>query len=230
MDSALNDVDAVEFEKEINDLMTRHNASEMQDLENLIADALKRRCYNDGSNRNDRRAAMHMYLRLKNGANARLPAMHRHELVHLVEMVSSSDATDAIIKRLANFYARIAQLRARIEEINSTCGVTTCTNNQTINIGNLIASYAKNEEKRREKHKKTQGELARIMESSIHPDLTEDDLRALEIQVDHIVERGFNAEEMRRLQIIEAAIEQQTCDELIAELNAMNHALCVSKN
>jgi hypothetical protein len=56
------------------------------------------------------------------------------------------------------------------------------------------------------------------MESSIHPDLTEDDLPALEMQVDRIVERGFAAEEMRRLKIVEAALEQQRLDELMDEL------------
>ena len=213
-------IDAVEFEKEMHALVQRPGV-EAQDLENYISNALKRQ------GKNDRMTAIHMHLRLKNGANARPHAMNRHELTDLVEMFASTGAANTIVKRLANFYARIAQLRARIEQINSTlsgmdldnCGVDInaihCKNG---NMDHLLTAYAKNEEKRREKHKENKCKLARIMESAIHPDLTEDDLRALEIQVDHIVERGFTTEEMRRLQIIEAALEQQRLDELLDEL------------
>ena len=166
-----------------------------------------------------------MYLRLKNGTNARLHAMSRHELADLVEMFASNDAANAIVKRLATFYERIAQLRARIEEINSTMAGMDCAvdvgaipQNKHSNIEHLLAAHSKNEEKRREKQNANQRELFRIMESSIHPDLTEDDLPALEMQVDRIVERGFAAEEMRRLKIVEAALEQQRLDELMDEL------------
>ena len=217
---------AVEFEKEMHALV----GVDAQDLEGLIADALKRQ------GKNDRMTAIHMHLRLKNGANARPHAMNRHELADLVEMFASNGAANTIVKRLANFYARIAQLRARIVEINSTISGMDLDNDinaihaihainainaihcKNGNMDHLLASYAKNEGKRREKQNANQRELARIMESAIHPDLTEDDLRALEIQVDHIVERGFTTEEMRRLQIIEAALEQQKLDELLDEL------------
>lgn len=222
MDSELNDesidvVDIVEFEKEMWD------RDHPGDMEARIADALKRQ------GKHDRMTAIRMHLRLKNGANARLHAMTRHELADLVEMFASNDAVNAIVKRLATFYARIAQLRARIEEINSTmAGMDCCTvdmsaihphpQNKHSNIEHLLAAYEKNEETRREKQNANQRELFRIMESSIHPDLTEDDLPALEMQVDRIVERGFAAEEMRRLKIVEAALEQQRLDELMDEL------------
>ena len=222
MDSELNDelIDIVEFEKEMWD---RAHQPQPGDMEARIADALKR------EGKYDRMTAIHMYLRLKNGTNARLHAMTRHELADLVEMFASNDAVNAIVKRLATFYARIAQLRARIEEINSTMAEMDCCTvdisaihpqpqNKNSNIEHLLAAYEKNEEKRREKQNANQRELSRIMESSIHPDLTEDDLPALEMQVDRIVERGFAAEEMRRLKIVEAALEQQRLDELMDEL------------
>lgn len=211
-------IDVVEFEKEMHARMSQRHGMEAQDAEDWIADAFKRQ------GNNDRRAALHMHLRLKNGANARPHAMSRHELADLVEMVASNDAGKTIAKRLANFYARIAQLRARIEEINSTMTANNGANhaihakNKNSNIDHLLMAYAKNEETRREKQKENQRELARIMESILHPDLTEDDLPALEMHVEHIAERGCATEELRRLKIVEATLEQQRYDELMAEL------------
>ena len=194
-------------------------ANDIQDIEALIADALKRRCCHGN---NDRKAAMHMHLRLKNGKNGGPQPMNLnlHELADLAEMVAAKGAPNAIVKRLANFYARIAHLRARIEEINSTMTGMDLDGAPVINtnVDHLLAAHAKNEGKRREKQNENQRELARIMESSIHPDLTEDDLPALETQAQHIAERGFLTEDLRRLKIVEAALEQQRLDELMAEL------------
>ena len=203
-------------------------ANDIQDIEALIADALKRRCCHGN---NDRKAAMHMHLRLKNGKNGGPQPMNLnlHELADLAEMVAAKGAANAIVKRLANFYARIAHLRARIDEINSTImgmNLDNCIDvnpiinpkTQNSNMDHLLAAYAKNEEKRCEKQNENQRELARIMESIIHPGLTEDDLPALEMHVEHIAERGCTTEELRRLKIIEAALEQQKLDELLAEL------------
>lgn len=214
-------LDLVAFEREMHGRMAHPN-HDNHDLEAQIADALTR------EGKNDRMSTISMHLRLKYGANARPRAMSRRELADLVEMFASSEAASTIISRLANFYARIAILRARIVEINSTisgmdlanCGGVdiNAIHSKNGNMDRLIALYTKNEEKRREKQNTNQRELARIMESAIHPDLTETDLRALEIQVDHIVERGFSAEEMRRLQTIEAALEQKRLNELLDEL------------
>ena len=203
-------------------------AKDIQDIEELIADALKRRCCNHSQN--DRKIALHMHLRLKNGKNSGPHLMNLHELADLAELVAAKCATNAIVKRLANFYARIVHLRARIEEINSTITGMGLDNGdldvnpiihaspQNSNMARLLAAYEKNEEKRREKQNENQRELARIMKSIIHPDLTEDDLPALEMQVEHIAERGCSLEELRRLKIIEAALEQQKLDELIVQL------------
>ena len=49
-------------------------AADARDIEELIADALKRRC----SCNNGRKAALHMHLRLKTGAKAEPGEMTRH--------------------------------------------------------------------------------------------------------------------------------------------------------
>ena len=216
--------DLAGFEKEISNQIknTSHMlVADARDVEDLIADALKRRCCNS----NNRKAALHMHLRLKKGAIVDAP-ITRHEMADLAEMVATKGAPNAIVKRLANFYVRIAMLRAQIEETRRSCH----TDIPIINMNNthakhLRAAHAKNEESLCEKRAQNQRELAQIMialflESAIHPALTEDDLPALETQAQHIAERGCATQELRRLKIMEAALEQQRLDELMAELNA----------
>jgi len=228
--SSFGSLDLVAFERDMHGRMADHNHDDdnIHTLEAQIADALTR------EGKNDRMSTISMHLRLKHGANARPRAMSRRELADLVEMFASSEAANTIISRLVNFYARIAIMRARIVKINSTisgmdlanCGVDiNAIHSKNGNMDRLLALYTKNEENRREKQNTNQRELARIMESAIHPDLTEHALRALEIQVDHIVERGFSAEEMRRLQIIEAVLEQNRLDELLDELKRETRGL-----
>jgi hypothetical protein len=156
-------------------------------------------------------------------------------MADLAEMVATKGAPNAIVKRLANFYVRIAMLRAQIEETRRSLDAC-CTDIPIINMNNmnnanakhLRAAHAKNEESLCEKRNENQRELTRIMNAlfldasvgSIHPALTEDDLPALETQAQHIAERGCATQELRRLKIMEAALEQQRLDELMAELNA----------
>lgn len=175
----------------------------------------------------NKKSAIHMHLRLKHGANARTHTMSRHELADLVEMISSDDGDD-IANRLATFYFRIAVLRARIEELTSTMSEMNLVHDgvdinaihpKGSDMTHLLELYAKNEEKRREKQNENQREFARIMQSSWNPDMTEDDLSALETRVAHIAERGYAAEEMRRLKIMEAVLEERRFNELMSELN-----------
>ena len=232
--------DVAGFEKELNGQMAAiaavaaAAAANAQDIEELIADALKRRCTNG------RKEALHMHLRLKTGANAEPREMTRRELGELAELVAAKGAANAIIQRLANFYARIAMLRARIEAAHRSSadpanhGVQ-CNdgsgNNGNGNNGNgkyeqqLLAAHAKNEESLREKRDQNQRELDRIMralfpesDTTIHPALTEDDLPALELQVEHIAERGCTAQELRRVKIVEALLEQRRLDALLNKL------------
>ena len=223
--------DIAGFEKEMSgqiSAISQIPAADSQDIEELIAWALKRRC----NCTNDRKASLHMHLRLKNGANADTFAMTRHELVELAETVAAKGAANAIVKQLANFYVRIAMLRARIEAVrHSSCSsvagldammVVPVSGSKYEN--RLLAEYAKNEEDLREKRHQNQRELDRIMralflESDIHPDLTDDDLRALELHVEHIAERGCTTQELRRLKITEALLEQRRLDELLLRLH-----------
>jgi hypothetical protein len=217
--------DVAGFEKEMSGQMTAMSQIPPQDIEELIARALKRRC----NCKNDRKASLHMHLRLKNGANADTLAMTRHELAELAETVAAKGAANAIVKQLANFYVRIAMLRARIEDVrHSACSSVDATVTVAAASGGkyenqLLAEYAKNEETLREKRDQNQRELDRIMralflEADIHPDLTDDDLRALELQVEHIAERGCTTQELRRLKITEALLEQRRLDALLLNL------------
>lgn len=196
-------------------------AASAQDIEELIADALKRRCGNHCGD------ALHMQLRLKKGANPDTEPIARNELADLAEMVAAKGAPNAIMKRLANFYVRIAKLRARIDGVRSAdadgrCGIDIAAiTHGNSNINHLLAAHAKNEEGRLEKQNENQRELDRIARAIVHPDLTEDDLPALEMQVEHIAERGCTTHELRRLKIVEAAVEQQRYDELMERLEQL---------
>ena len=220
--------DVAGFEKEMSGQMTAISQIPQQDIEELIVWALKRRC----NGKNDRKASLHMHLRLKNGANADTIAMTRHELAELAETVAAKGAANAIVKQLANFYGRIAMLRARIEDVRHSACSSVAGLDVTVTVApasgskyenQLLAEYAKNEEDLREKRDQNQRELDRIMralflESDIHPDLTDDDLRALEMQVEHIAERGCTTQELRRLKITEALLEQRRLDALLLNL------------
>jgi hypothetical protein len=225
--------DVAGFEKELNAqivaivAIAAIAALDARDIEELIADALKRRCNcNNGHNgHNGHKEAMQMHLRLKMGANAEPREMTRHELGELAELVAAKGAANAIIQRLANFYARIAMLRARIEAILRSYSADPANPDvQGVQGVEQHAAYAKNEESLREKRDQNQRELDRIMRAlfqesdSIHPDLTEDDLPALETQVEHIEERGCTAQELRRVKIVEALLEQRRLDALLTQL------------
>jgi hypothetical protein len=223
--------DVAGFEKELNGRMAAiaaaaaAAAANAQDIEELIADALKRRC----NCNNGRKDAMQMHLRLKMGANAEPREMTRRELGELAELVAAKGAANTIIQRLANFYARIAILRARIEAAHRSSADPANHGVQVSGSGNskyeqqLLAAHAKNEESLREKRDQTQRELNRIMhalflDGDIHPALTEDDLPALETQVEHIAERGCTAQELRRVKIAEALLEQRRLDDQLNKL------------
>lgn len=210
--------------------MTPLVAADARDIKELIADALKRRC----SCNNGRKAALHMHLRLKTGANAEPREMTRHELADMAELVAAKGAANAIAQRLANFYVRIAMLRARIEAISRSSLADPAANpaNPQTNPGNpdvqgngkyenqLLAAHAKNEESLREKRDQNQRELDRIMRAL--GDITEDDLPALETQVEHIAERGCTAQELRRVKIAEALLEQRRLDSQLRMIRQNN--------
>ena len=96
----------------------------------------------------------------------------------------------------------------------------------------LQHSYALQKKTMRDKQRENQEHFSRILQTiildpdsenrRIHPEIKEEDLDALELQVQDILERGCAANELRCIKIMEAAIEQQKYDALIAELNALD--------
>jgi hypothetical protein len=143
--------------------------------------------------------------------------MTRRELAELADLVTAKGAANAIVQRLANFYARIAMLRARIEATRRSSSAASPANPDVQGVGQqLLAAHAKNEESLREKRDQNQRELDRIMRAL--GDITEADLPALETQVEHIAERGCTAQELRRVKIAEALLEQRRLDALLNQL------------
>ena len=212
------------FEKEISTQITSISkmVESSRDIESLIFDALMRRC-------NDLKTVMHAQLRLKNGANSEVYTMKRNELADLAaEMIASKDAANIIFKRLANFYVRIASLHNRIEHVRQCSPAMQLAamegmHNDTLNH-RLLMAYEKNEKNMREKHHQNHRDLNQIMQtlfldSEIHPELTLDDLPALEMQVEHIAQRGCAVQELRRLKIIEALLEGDRFHKLMQELS-----------
>jgi hypothetical protein len=221
-------VDIPAFEKEISKQISciSQMKKNSHDVEELLMDALKRRC-------NDRKNVIQAHLRLKNGTNAQGYTMNCNELTHLAEMTASKVASNAILKRLANFYVRIANLHNQIEQLRHSPPPINNRLREIEGIGmndhnsKLIVAYEKNEANMREKHSQNHRELDRIMqalflESEIHPQLTEDDLPALETHVKHIAESGCgcNVIELRRLKIMEALLEERRFNQLMQELQS----------
>ena len=212
------------FEKEISkQIASMSQMSESSnDIEELIVAALKRRC-------NDRRTVLHAHLRLKNGANSEACTMTRNELADLAEMVASKHAADPIFHQLADFYMRIARLHNRIQQVrqpamNPAMQLAAIEHNTSNH--RLLASYAKNEENLHEKHRQNHRELDQIMQrlfldSEIHPELTENELTALEAHCEHIAERGCAVQELQRLKIMEALLEEDRFNKLMQELTAL---------
>jgi hypothetical protein len=217
--------DVAGFEREISKQIASMSqmVDSLHDIEELIVAALKRRC-------NDRRTVMHAHLRLKNGAKSGACAMTWNEVADLAETVAPKGAANAIFHRLANFYMRIASLQNRIEHVRRCSPVVNTIelggmHDSTSNPG-LLTAYAKNEETLREKHHQNQRDLDRVMQtlfldSEIHPDLTQTDLPVLEAQVNHIAERGCTVQELRRLKIMEALLEEDRFDALMKQLAAL---------
>ena len=229
-------VELDEFEKEISRpllMMDLPMDEKMQtDVEDIIAEALMRRSCNP----------IHIHLRLKQGFNADA-TLTRRELNDISTMMFSDKANQCMIRarELAHFYVRIATLRARIKQeqeqeqeqeqtTQSGSPQTMCPMN-----GRLQRAYAQQTENMRNKQRENQEHFNRIRQTlvlnpdhdyrCIHPQLTSPDLDALELQVQNILECGCATHELRRIKIVEAAIEEQTCDALIAELNALDAQL-----
>jgi len=166
-----------------------------------------------------------MHLRLKKGFGATFAYDELNEL--------PTSAND-VARELARFYVRIAVLRGRIlQEMQMQPSALTQESLQGQASARMQRAYTAQIENMHNKQRENQEQLARIMQgiitnpnpdsdaSCIHAAVTPADLEALDMQVQDIAERGCAANEMRCLKILEAAIEQQKYDALIAELHAL---------
>ena len=219
-------VELDEFEKEIGRPLLRMDSSmdaKLQtDIEDIIADALMRRSCNP----------IHIHLRLKQGFNPDAKLTHR-ELHDMATLMFSDKENQA--RELARFYTRIANLRARIMQEQATQSQSGSHQTMCPINGRLQRAYAQQTENMHTKQRENRAHFERIMRTlvlnpdhehrCIHPQLTSPDLDALELQVQDILECGCATHELRRIKIVEAAIEEQTCDALIAELNALDTQL-----
>ena len=226
-------VELHEFEKEISRPLLRIDApldaqQSQNDVQTLIVEALMRRSCNP----------VQMHLRLKQGFNpdATLTRRELQDLSSLFFSQASIAKCKPMASELAHFYVRIANIRARIiEEQQQQQQQQQQQSEAAMMNGNLQRAYVAQKETMRIKQRENQAQFSRIMRTimlepdsedrCIHPELKEADLAALELQVQDILEGGCATNELRCIKIMEAALEQQKYDALIAELNALDEML-----
>jgi hypothetical protein len=232
-------VELQEIENEISRPLLRIDAPLDEQSQSLIADAVMRRSCNP----------LQIHLRLKQGFNSDA-TLTRRELQDLSSLFFSNDANantkcKPLAHKLAKFYVRIANIRARIIEDQQQQQQQQQQHQQQQQQQQqqqpgtmdpkLQRAYDTQKENMRNKQRENQAHISRIMRTimldpdsqdrCIHPELKEADLDALEQQVQDILESGCATHELRCIKIMEAAMEQQKYDALIAELNALNEML-----
>ena len=188
--------------------MDAQTRSDMADL--VVAALLQRSCN-----------PIQMHLRLKKGFNATFA---------YDELNGLPTSAKEVARELARFYVRIADLRARILQ-EAQAQTQTQTQLQPNADARLQRAYAIQMENMHMKQRENQAQLDRIMRTivsnpdsdarCIHEAVTLEDLDALDLQLQDVVERGCAANELRCLKITEAAIEQQKYEELVAKLNEL---------
>ena len=160
-----------------------------------------------------------MHLRLKKGFNATFA---------YDELNGLPTSAKEVARELARFYVPIADLRVRILQKAQTQAQTQLQPNAD---ARLQRAYAIQMENMHMKQRENQAQLDRIMRTivsnpdsdarCIHDAVTLEDLDALDLQLQDVVERGCAANELRCLKITEAAIEQQKYEELVVKLNEL---------
>lgn len=242
-------VELQELEKEISHPLliidSPMNQQSQADIEALIVDALMRRSCNpiqihlrlkQGFNPD---ATLH---RSELNELSSLFFSHNNNAAETNNSVKNKDSHKeqcrAKARELAKFYVRIANIRARImEEQQHQRQYQEQQKHREkdeaiIMDGKLQRAYATQKENMHNKQRENQEHFARIMRTiilnpdnenrCIHPEVKESDIDVLELQVQDIIESGCATNELRCMKIMEAAIEQQKYDALIAELNAMD--------
>jgi hypothetical protein len=187
------------------------DAQTQSDMTDLVVAALLRRSCNP----------IQMHLRLKKGFNATFA---------YDELNGLPTSAKEVAHELARFYVRIADLRARIlQEAEAQAQPKAKALPKA--DARLQRAYAIQMENMHIKQRENQAQLDRIMRTivsnpdsearCIHEAVTLEDLDALDMQLQDVVERGCAANELRCLKITEAAIEQQKYEALVAELNGL---------
>jgi len=194
----------------------RMDAQTQADIEDLLVDAILRRNCNP----------IQMHLRLKKGFNATFAYDELNEL---------PTSAKEVARELARFYVRIADLRARIlQEMQSEADADAATKSEAKTETNskaesrLQRAYTIQLETMQNKQRENKAQLDRMLRAIVsNPDsdarcineaVTLEDLDALELQLQDVVERGCAANELRCLKIREAEIELKKYEALMAEL------------
>jgi hypothetical protein len=191
--------------------MDAQTQSDMADL--VVATLLQRGCN-----------PIQMHLRLKKGFNATFA---------YDELNGLPTSAKEVARELARFYVRIADLRARIlQEAESQADAQAEAQPLPKADARLQRAHAIQMENMHMKQRENQAQMDRIMRTivsnpdsdarCIHEAVTLEDLDALDMQLQDVVERGCAANELRCLKITEAAMEQQKYEALVAELNELN--------
>jgi N-acyl-D-aspartate/D-glutamate deacylase len=189
------------------------DAQTQSDMADLIVAALLQRSCNP----------IQMHLRLKKGFNATFA---------YDELNGLPTSAKEVARELARFYVRIADLRARIlQEAEAQAEAEAEADALPKADARLQRAHAIQMENMHIKQRENQAQLDRIMRTivsnpdsearCIHEAVTMEDLDALDMQLQDVVERGCAANELRCLKITEAAIEQQKYEALVAELNGL---------
>lgn len=226
-------VELHEFEKELSRPLLRMvhvaDTQTQHDIEDIITDALMRRSCNP----------IQIHLRLKKGFRPDA-ALTRSELDEMAstwfyENPNKAKPINKInARQLAQFYVRIATIRARIMEELANMQAHTHTqepHDAIITAMPLQRAYATQIQNMKTKQRENQDQLARILRTiilepdsdhhCIHPDVTDSDLDTLEQQVLDIAERGCASNQLRCAKIMEAAVEERLYNDLISELDAL---------
>jgi hypothetical protein len=189
------------------------DAQTQSDMTDLVVAALLQRSCNP----------IQMHLRLKKGFNATFA---------YDELNGLPTSAKEVAHELARFYVRIADLRARIlQEAEAQAQAEAEADALPKADARLQRAHAIQMENMHIKQRENQAQLDRIMRTivsnpdsdarCIHEAVTLEDLDALDMQLQDVVERGCAANELRCLKITEAAIEQQKYEALVAELNEL---------
>ena len=230
-------VELREFEKELSrPLLRMDHVADTQtqhDIEDIITDALMRRSCNP----------IQIHLRLKKGFRPDA-ALTRSELDAMSSMwfydtpnKTKTKTNETNARQLAQFYVRIATIRARIMEELANMQAHTHTHTHTqephdaIITARLQRAYATQFQTMQTKQRENQDQLARILRTvlldpesdhrCVHPDVTDSDLDMLEEQVQDIAERGCVSNQLRCVKIWEAAMEERIYAALRSKLDAV---------